>query len=102
MEVLNIFKDWSASKIRDPFHVLKYALTLSLSQIYLGYTYVYLSAIDFTVITQRYAINFDYTTAQSLFMGVLAFGGLLGAVSPTLFISKLSRRYSPSHAAKFS
>ena len=92
MEALNIFKD-PHTKIKDPYHSLAYSCTLTLSNLFFGFTLVYLSAIDFPVIAKIYSIEFDLYFAQGLFQGVLPIGGAVGALSSSYLVSKLSRKY---------
>ena len=94
MQALSIFKEFSHTKIKDPYHTLKYALALCSAEIYFAYTLIYLSAVDFKVIANNYSIDFDIDLAQGIFQGILPIGGSMGAVSSTFFISKLSRRYT--------
>ena len=92
MEALNVFKDPN-SKVKDPYYSLAYSCTLSLSNLFFGYTLVYLSAIDFPVIAKIYSIDFDLNFAQGLFQGVLPIGGAVGALSSSYLVTKLSRKY---------
>jgi len=92
MEALSIFRHFEHTKIRDPYHSLFYTLTLCMSNIYFGYTLVYLSSVDFPVIVKVYSIDYDINLAQGIFQGITPIGGAVGAVSSTYFISKLSRR----------
>ena len=92
MEALKVFKDPN-SKVKDPYYCLSYSCTLTLSNLFFGFTLVYLSALDFPVIAQIYSIDFDLHFAQGLFQGVLPIGGAVGALSSSYLVSKLSRKY---------
>lgn len=92
MEAFSIFRDCSHTKIKDPYHSLKYTLALCTAELYFGYTLIYISAVDFRVIAKNYSIDFDIDLAQGMFQGILPIGGAVGAVSSTYFISKFSRR----------
>jgi hypothetical protein len=92
MEALSIFKNYSHTKIRDPYYTLYYIITICISEIYFGYTLIYLSAIDFPVIANIYSIDFNIHVAQGLFQGIVPIGGAVGAIASTYFVSKLSRR----------
>ena len=72
--------------------MLYYTITICISEIYFGYTLIYLSAIDFPVIAQVFSIDFNVHFAQGLFQAIVPVGGAIGAISSTYFISKLSRR----------
>ena len=74
MELLNIFKHYQHTKIRDPCHVLNYTLTISLAVVYLGLNFVYLSTVDFTVVAKIYGIDFDLALAEGLFQAVISIG----------------------------
>ena len=92
MEILNIFKHYQHTKIKDPYHVLNYTLTISLAAIYMGYNFVYLSIIDFAVVAKIYLIDFDLALAEGLFQAIMSAGGILGGIIPVYLIGKLSRR----------
>jgi len=92
MEILNIFKNFQHTKIRDPFHVLFYTITASLSIVYLGYNFVFLSAIEFRVIAEIYQIDIDVTVAEGLYQGIISFGGLFGGLLPVYLVSRFSRK----------
>lgn len=102
MESLNIFKDYSKSKILDPYRCLYYTIIICISEIYFGYTLIYLSAIDFKVIAKNFNIDFDLYLAQGVFQGIIPIGGAVGAISSTFFVSKLSRRYILTYIDKSS
>jgi hypothetical protein len=57
---------------------------------------VYLSAVDFKVITEVFNIDFDASIAQGIFQGIMPIGGAVGAVSSAYFIGLFSRRYTCS------
>lgn len=78
--------------MRNPMDAMKFCITVCLSNIYYGYTLIYISGIDFSVIAQQYNIDFDIHTAQGIFQGVMPIGGAIGAVSSVYFITKFSRR----------
>jgi hypothetical protein len=92
MEALKVFKDPN-TKVKDPYHALAYSCTLTLSNLFFGFTLVYLSAVDFPIIAKIYSIDIDLHFAQGLFQGVLPIGGAVGALSSSSLVSKLSRKY---------
>ena len=91
METLAIFRNPNL-KVKNPFLSLYFVMTFCLSSMYFGYTLVYLSAVNFSVIAKLYSIDFDISLAQGLFQGVLPIGGAIGATLSTKFITMLSRR----------
>jgi len=82
MELLSIFKQYQHTKIKDPYHVLNYTLTISLAVVYMGLNFVYLSTIDFTVVAKIFQIDSDLALAEGLLMAVISIGGIIGAVIP--------------------
>lgn len=93
MEALSIFKDFSHTSMKDPFHALKFIGSICLSEIYFGYTLIYLSAVDFPVIAHIFSIDFDIAFAQGLFQGIVPIGGAFGAYLSSFLVARLSRRY---------
>jgi uncharacterized protein (DUF697 family) len=67
---------------------------IALSSFYFGYTMVYLPAIDFAAIYKLYGIDINYQVAQGILVACAPIGGGLGAVSSSLLISRVSRRYT--------
>lgn len=53
--------------MRNPYDAMKFAFAVCLSNIYFGYTLIYLSAVDFPVIAKIFGIDYDIHTAQELF-----------------------------------
>lgn len=92
MEALSIFKDFSHTNIKDPFHALKFICSICLSEIYFGYTLIYLSAVDFPVIVDIFSIDFDISLAQGLFQGIVPIGGAFGAYISSFLVATISRR----------
>jgi hypothetical protein len=82
--------------MRNPYDAMKFAFAVCLSNIYFGYTLIYLSAVDFPVIAKIFGIDYDIHTAQGIFQGVVPIGGALGAFFSSYFIEKFSRRYIKS------
>lgn len=78
--------------MKNPYVILNYFYVICISEIYFGYTLIYLSAIDFHVIVEKYAIDFDVTTAEGIFQGIMALGGALGALSSSYFVTVFSRK----------
>jgi hypothetical protein len=46
------------SRLLNPKRSILYAIVICLSEIYFGYTLIYLSAVDFDVIAKIYNIDF--------------------------------------------
>jgi len=65
---------------------------VSLSSFYFGYTIIYLSVIDFTVVMDIYAIDISKSDAEGLLTFCVPLGGCLGALASSYFINKVSRR----------
>lgn len=78
--------------MKNPHVILNYFYVICISEIYFGYTLIYLSAIDFSVIVERYGIDFDIATAQGMFQGINSVGGATGALITGYFVTLLSRK----------
>jgi len=78
--------------MNDPYKILNYFYVICISEIYFGYVLITISAIDFVVIVERYGIDFDVSTAQGLFQGIVSVGGAIGALITGYFVKMMSRK----------
>lgn len=69
-------------------------LNIALSSFYFGYSMVYFGQLNIDTMLDILAFDIDPNVAKGLLNGGITIGGLLGALSSSLLISKLSRRYT--------
>lgn len=67
-------------------------LNIALSSFYFGYSMVYFGQLDISAILDVLSFSMDPNVAKGLLNGCIPVGGLFGALSSSLLLSKLSRR----------
>lgn len=65
---------------------------ITISSFYFGYCMVYLGTINISTLKTIYDISLSNDVASGLLNGCIPIGGLLGAISTSFLIARLSRR----------
>lgn len=91
-EIVQMFQDSPDRKTKSAMFAFYFIFTLCLSDFYFGYMLVYLSAVDFNIVVEKFHIDFDPSVAQGVFQGIMPIGGAVGAISSAYFLGLFSRR----------
>lgn len=73
-------------------------LNIALSSFYFGYCMVYFGQLNISSILDILSFDMDPNVAKGLLNGCIPVGGLFGALSSSILLNKLSRRYSPAYS----
>lgn len=76
------------------------AMNIALSSFYFGYCSVYFSQLDIATVLDILNYDLNGNTAKGILNGCIPVGALIGAFFSSLFIRKLSRRYTPPNSRK--
>ena len=77
---------------KSPLKIKLIVLNICLSSFYFGYSMICFGQIEIDTLKDIFDIELNAGTALGILMGVPSIGGLLGALSTSILITKFSRR----------